>query len=341
MNILFDINHPAQFHLFRNFYNFLKSKNIQVTMTIRDRDFTKILCELYNINYKILSIAESGLLGFSKEYLIKETNLIKLQNREKFNIGFGTSLFLSHLSALFKFKDFNFIEDDDKWVTFHRITSYPFAYRIVIPNCLKYEKWGKKRIKHNSYHELAYLHPNQFTPDIDILKKYSLKPKEYVIIRFSALKAYHDFNVKGIDKETYKEIKNVVSQYDIVESVENNKTHSINPKDMHDILFYSKMLITDSQTMTMEASVLGIPSVRINSHVGKISVLDGELMNKYKLTYGYLPDSSNLAINRIKNLINNTELDDIWVEKRKIMLNEKDDMLEWMIDRFNNEWIKL
>lgn len=338
MNILIDINHPAQFHLFRNFYFYLIDNNHKVIVSIRDRDFTKTLCELYGIEYKITSTAKSGLWGFSYEFVKKELELINLQRKEKFEIGFGTSLFLAHLSLIFKFRDYNFIEDDDEWVTFHRLTAYPFSYRIVIPRSLKYKHWDKKRIKHDSYHELAYLHPNNFTPDLNVLQKYNLTPKKYIVTRFSALNAYHDYNIKGISSELYNDLKTKLKEFLIVESVENSKTHQINPMDMHSVLYYSKMLITDSQTMTMEAAVLGVPSVRVNSHVGKIAVLDDELMNQYELTYGYLPADQNQALIKVEELINTADLEQIWYEKRMKMLADKVDLNQWMIQQFENTW---
>lgn len=338
MKILFDINHPAQFHLFRNFYFYLKRQNHQVVVSIRNRDFTKTLCDLYGIDYLITSEAKNGFIGFASEFIKKEINLINLQRKWKFDIGFGTSLFLSHLSFLFKFRDYNFIEDDDEWVTFHRLTAYPFAYRIVVPQNLKYKHWHDKRIKHNSYHELAYLHPNNFEPDKSVLEKYDLSPKQYVVTRFSALNAYHDYNIKGISKQLYTQIKEMLNNYKIIESVENSKSHQINPMDMHSVLFYSKILISDSQTMTMEATVLGVPSIRVNSHVGKIAVLDDELMNKYQLTFGYLPENQNNALIKLDELISNKELEEDWSKKRNIMLAEKDDLNQWMIEQFENNW---
>jgi predicted glycosyltransferase len=47
----------------------------------------------------------------------------------------------------------------------------------------------------------------------------------------------------------------------------------------------SSLLISDSQSMSVEAAMLGVPSLRYSSFAGKISVLE-ELEHKYNLTYG-------------------------------------------------------
>ena len=108
----------------------------------------------------------------------------------------------------------------------------------------------------------------------------------------------------------------------------------IDPWDIHDILAFSKMLVSDSQTMTIEASVLGIPSVRINSFFGKSSVIE-ELENKYELTFGFHPNDYEGAINRIQNIIENNKIDYEWAKKRKMLLRDKVDFNNWLIQYFN------
>ena len=52
------------------------------------------------------------------------------------------------------------------------------------------------------YHELAYLHPNRFTPDPGILDLLGVKESQrYVIIRFVGWGASHDKGHAGITPE--------------------------------------------------------------------------------------------------------------------------------------------
>ena len=48
---------------------------------------------------------------------------------------------------------------------------------------------------------------------------------------------------------------------------------------------FAKIYFGDSQTMAAESGVLGVPFIRFNDFVGKISYLD-ELENNYKLGFG-------------------------------------------------------
>lgn len=49
------------------------------------------------------------------------------------------------------------------------------------------------------YNELAYLHPNRFTPDRRVLEKLNVKEEDkYVVIRFIAFNGSHDIDITGL-----------------------------------------------------------------------------------------------------------------------------------------------
>ena len=63
MKILFDLNHPAHVHLFKNFIFLLRNNNHNVIVTARNKDKTYDLLEHYKIDYVRLSNPKKGLLG--------------------------------------------------------------------------------------------------------------------------------------------------------------------------------------------------------------------------------------------------------------------------------------
>jgi predicted glycosyltransferase len=336
-NILFDINHPAQVHLFKNLiYHFQNSHN--VVLNIRDKDIlidlSKVLFDKININ----QIGHGhGFWGNLKALLIAMKNILKLNSNHDFHIMIGTSIPIALLTPIIKANTFNFNEDDDNIVPIYKWSVHPFATRTINPDCLKITNCKSKRVSHPSYHELAYLHPNNFYPDESLLKKYDLNKKNFVILRINSLKAYHDVGAKGISNVLYLKIKELLKNYTIIESRENSKTHQIEPWDMHHILAQAKMIISDSQTMTIEAAVLGVPAVRINSFIGKSTVIDELEQNKYKLAYGYYPNQEEEALKTIEYLAINSEVDNLWQKRRQIMLADKCDLNQWMIDYFEKE----
>lgn len=340
MNILFDIGHPAHIHLFKNFIRYLKTHDHVVKITSRNKDILNNLLDHYNIDYFTLSQPGKGFLGMSIETLIRDFKILGLHLKFKFKLAIGTSVSIGHLSMISKVISLNFNEDDDNAVPLYTNISYPFSTNIINPTCLKFSKWKNKRLLHNSYHELAYLHPNNFIPDVNILKKYDLTPHKYIVIRYSALDAHHDKGAKGLQGKLWNDIEDIIKDYPQVITKENSKSHQIDPWDMHHVLAFAKLVISDSQTMTAEAAVLGIPSIRYNSFVGRISYLE-ELEHKYDLTYGFLPDKDeNKLLLTLKKMLAQSNLKEVWKEKKDKMLKDKIDLNQWMIELFENEIIK-
>jgi hypothetical protein len=202
-----------------------------------------------------------------------------------------------------------------------------------VPKTLKYTKWANKRVKHNSSHKLAYLHPNHFNPNSKILKKYSLKNKEYIIVRKSALKAHHDIGAKGIEKSLWEKLEPHLKNWEIIDSKEGINNKNVDFFDMHDLLYYAKLLICDSQTMSMEAGILGTPCIRISTFKGKLSYLE-ELENKYGLLFSYKPDQHKQILEKAEEILLSKDIEKEFQTKRAKMLEEKGDFTDWMIEFF-------
>ncbi len=340
MNILFDIIHPAHVHLFKNFIKYLKEGEHNVFVTSRGKDVTVDLLDHYKIDHIKISDTLSSPMGMIKEQLARNWEIFKLHRQHKFDMAFGTSISIGHLSAVSKVKSFIFNEDDDNSQPTFCLAGYPFATGVCIPECIQHYRFLGKRIFHNSYHELAYLHPDNYVPDESVLEKYGLEKYNYIIARFSALQAHHDIGKKGISNELWEQILKITGDIPLIKSVENMKTHQIDPWDMHHILAFSKMLVSDSQSMTMEAANLGTPSIRYSSFVGKLSVVE-ELDHIYGLTFGVKPGDDEKMLNKLKELLNTENLEDLFAEKRKKMLEDKIDLNKWIIDLFEKQTVKL
>ncbi len=332
--LLFDIVHPAHVHLFKNVIRHFQEKGHQVVVISRAKDVANVLLEHYHIDFLSLSRAGSKPQDMMLELLRRDLGVLKLHRRHKFFAAFGTSASIAHLSAVSRAKSFVFEMDDDDVVPLFAKLTYPFATGIVVPASLRYKKWRKKRIVHNSYHELAYLHPDQFSPDPDILKRYGLKPRGYIMVRKSALKAHHDLKAQGLEGQILDSVLDMIKPFPLVSSQEREGKSSIEPWDMHDILAFAKLVISDSQTMTRESAILGTPSIRYNSFVGRLSCFD-ELENKFGLAFGFRPGEERKMLSTIRGLLSRGDLAEEWQEKRKRLLAEKPNFLKWITDTFD------
>ncbi len=233
-------------------------------------------------------------------------------------------------------KSFCFSDDDDSVIPLYTNLTYPFCTKIINPEGTKFKRWKSKRILYNSYQKLAYLHPNTFQPKIEVLEKYNLMPYKYVVIRNSALQAHNDYGATGISKTLWKDIQPIISNYKIIQTTENKGSFQIDPWDMHHVLSFAKLLISDSQSMSVESSVLGTPNLRYSTFSGRISCLE-ELEHKYGLTKSFKPGEEDNLIQTTRSMVNDDNLNITWHNKKNTMLEEKIDFGTWIINFFENE----
>jgi predicted glycosyltransferase len=331
MNVLIDIGHPAHVHLFKNLIWHLKSRGDTVFVAARNKDIVVDLLNHYQIEHEVLSTSRKKLLGLFSELVKRNLKLIRMNKKYDFDLALGTSVSIAHLTALCGVPSYNFNEDDDDYIPLYTFITYPFTTKIINPEGLIHHRWTSKRVFYPSYHELAYLHPDHFQADIDVVKHYDLVPQKYIIVRLSALAAHHDLTAAGISKKMEDQIADLAKDYRIIYSREVTKENRIKPWDMHHVLAYAKMLISDSQSMSIEAAVLGVPSVRLSSFVGRSSVLEN-LEHKYNLTFGYSPGDEVGFLSKITELLTRDNLSAEWQQKKERLLNDKVDFNQWMIN---------
>jgi hypothetical protein len=343
MNILIDIGHPAHVHLFRNAAKIWIEHGHSITITIRDKDITSELLDLYGFSYHVASIARKGTIGLAFELIEHDFGVLKAAIRNKCQVLIGTSVAISHVSRILGVKSIVFNEDDASIANTFVKLAYPLANAIVTPTCLN-ENHGKRHFVYDGYQKLAYLHPKYFKPNSKILEKLGVLPNEpYFILRFVSLKAAHDQGESGLNEEMKLKIIRKFTNYGRVFITSEiplsgdllSYRLNIPTIDIHDALYFSKMLIGDSQSMAVEAAILGVPSIRVNTFAKRCSVLI-ELENKYGLSFSFLPSKEEDIFNKIDELMNKQCLKDEWQEKRTILLNDKIDVTKWIVDFVEN-----
>ena len=205
MNILIDIAHPAHVHLIRNTYSELIKRGHKVFVTVKDIPAAKLLLEQYQIPYIYLGGKNDSLIGKVFMQLIYNLKIWWLVLSEKIEIGFGSSLTMTHISRITKMHSIILDDDDDEAEPLFVKYAHPFADVVLSPACVS--RASKNGIAYNGYHELAYLHPRRFTPDSSVLTEIGLKEGDiYFILRFNAFKAHHDVNVHGLSIENKRRL---------------------------------------------------------------------------------------------------------------------------------------
>jgi predicted glycosyltransferase len=311
---------------------------------IKQKDILEKLLQDEGLTYtKIRKGRGKGKLGLVRSVLQMEHGMVRFIRKNKIDLLAGTTL--SFAARVFtKAKVISVNEDDAAVVPMFAKLSYPFANAILNPRVCDSGKWDAKATKYESYQELAYLHPNHFTPDKQVVEKYFSAEKPYFIMRFAKLNAHHDSGIQGINTEIAQRLIDILKPYgDIYITAERELEPQfeqyrikINPLDMHDVMAFAQLYIGDSQTMAAEAGVLGVPFVRFNDFVDRIGYLR-ELEDFYKLGFGIKTNEIEKLYFIVSELVTMKNRKDIFQERRRKMLSEKIDyakFLTWFIENY-------
>ena len=274
LTILFDISHPAHLHFFRNSILKLDRMGVQCLVVARDKDITLDLFDYYGLNkflvYKISPL--KSLFGFLNIFFSQIICFTKLFRSYKIHCCLGIQSEALSIAAKF-FSIPCLVFTDTESAVYTNFILSKFSSTVFTPQCYL-GSFGIKHKKYNGYHELAYLHPNNFTPDLDVLKSLGIKDNEkYIIFRFVSWKALHDLGQSGFTlRQKFSLISKLNKNFRVFISSEGDLPNELEsykipllPNKIHDALFYASLYIGEGATMASESVVLGTPAIYVNT----------------------------------------------------------------------------
>lgn len=336
MKYLFYLGHPAHFHLFRETIRTLRENGHYVEIVIKNKDVLEELVRSSGWHYYNIypGKRKDSKLSIALSLIERDFKFFKIVNDYKPDLMIGTSAEITHIGKLLSIPSIVVNEDDAEAIPLFAKLSYPFASVILVPNGCSTGKWKHKTIYYSGYHELAYLHPN--TNKFDLPKSSSGRKKFF--IRFAKLTAHHDEGVSGIDNKLAEKVIDklskagdifISSERELSESMEKYRI-SLPPEEVLSFLGTCDLYIGDSQTMTAEAAVLGIPSIRFNDFVGRLTYLE-ELEHRYGLTYGIKTTEPEKLLKKIDEILEFPNIKEEWQKRRATMLADKIDVTAFMV----------
>lgn len=341
--ILIDINHPAHVHLFKYFIKEMKSRGYRVIVTAKEVKIIMHLLDVYGIEYIKVGKKKDAIV---LKYLYELFHLLKVWLLVwKYNVsyGLGISMVLPILSKLTPMKVIA-LDDDDLLVTPTFAKAISYANIILNPSSLSFEERGSNRICHDSFHELAYLHPNRFVAQPYVMAELGIQKEErFFIMRFNVFKAHHDAGAQGLNLAQKLELITLLQPFgrifitterDIEPELKDYQL-AVAPEKIHALMYYATLFIGDSQTMISEAAILGTPSVKLNSFAGILSI-PNEIEHQHGLCYSYLPTQYNEMKQKIKELLTIENIKEEWQKKRQKMLSKKIDLTSFLVEIINN-----
>ena len=346
MRLLIDIGHPAHLHYWRNFANIMSEKGNIILFTARDKEITIELLNHYQFTYQNLGKPYKGFKNKVKGLITFNYKLLKISRKFKPDIFLSAgSPYAAIVSSLLG-KPHITIEDT---FNFEQIRIYlPFT-KVVLTGNYNHPSLGKKEIRYNGYQELAYLHPNYFKPEKNIINDLVIKENEkYVLLRFVSWQASHDFGHNGMSlinkinavQEFGKYAKVFISSEGELPDELNKYKLKIAPHNMHSVLAHSSLLFGESGTMTVENAILGNPSIFISN---KSHFLQKDIADKYNLIFMYLDSEKDqvMAIEKGIELLTKNNGKEIWEKRQHKLIADKIDFtafLIWFVENYPNSF---
>jgi predicted glycosyltransferase len=271
MRVLFDLQHPAHLHFFRHVIQRLENGGHRVLVTARDKDILVQLAEDYHIPLVLFGKARRGVFNLGKELLQRQRRLYRLIREFKPDLIMAVAgTFVSLPAKLRRVPTYIFY--DTEHATVSNLLAYPFAKCIYIPECYRKKiRWNHRR--YPGYHELAYLHPNYFKPDISVLEQVGVKPGElFTISRFVGWEAGHDIGMSGLtDQNKFRAVREfsafgkvfITCEGKLLPELEKYRLN-LELTKIHSLMAYASLIFGESATMTSEGAVLGVPGIYID-----------------------------------------------------------------------------
>ena len=309
----------------------MKEEGHEILFTARDKDLTILLLMAYNLPYISLGKTKKGLLSKILGLFYFEWKLLKVARKFKpdYLLSHG-SIYAAHISFMIGRPHISF-EDTGNM---EQITWYKAFTDVILISDSFTKDLGRKAITYPGYHELAYLHPNRFIPNLTVLDKYRLDPNQNIILlRFVSWNATHDINHQGISPSLKIEAATTFSQYGHVlissesELADELKPYeiNINPTDIFDLMAHCKLVFGESGTMSSEAAVLGVPAIFIDSTSREYTQ---EQEKKYGLVYNFSESPADIrrAIHKGVQILSEPKSSNKYKQRQEKLLEDKIDV---------------
>lgn len=271
MRILIDIGHPANFLLVKNFYNDAKNIGHEVFITIRDKEVTKRLLDISHVEYFDMGVPKKKLFKIFGIFIFS-FKLWKISRQIKPDLYFShSSIYCSLVSLITKIPHLSF-HANDSLSNWHNFLLKIGTDIFVTPMSVK-PVFYPKQIYYSGNHELAYLHPQNFTPDLDIISSYGLVRKKYVLVRFVSWDAIDDLGNAGLTNSQKIEMVDAIrKEYEVIVSSESELipelrkyAKEIPVNKFQDFIANAALVFGESGSVASEAAVLGVPSIYYNT----------------------------------------------------------------------------
>ncbi len=303
MDCIITIQHAANVHFFKHVIRELESAGHDVHVFAREKGVTSRLLDAYDIGHELLCPEPDSWLELGVTQLRYEARLFRRARAiDPEYIVTSHGIAATHVATLVGAESHVYVDTETAVNGGNRLT-LPFADVLYTPVSFR-EAYGDDHVTYPGYHELAYLHPDRFEPDPAILRRHGVDPDErYAVLRFGAWEGNHDIGKEGISPEGRREIVDeLASEGRVYVSDERGgpvpdgcEPLPIPSAAFHHLLAFADIVVGEVATTTLEAGILGTPTVRISPFAGPDEMGKFRALEEYGLVRSFHTDREDWA----------------------------------------------
>lgn len=336
MRVLVEILHPAHVHFFRNAISEWTRRGDEVLVLSREKDVANDLLRAYGIPFESISRLGRSKWSLLTEMLVRDTKMLLRARRFRPDVLVGImGVTIVQVAPLLRRPALVFYDTENAKLT-NRVV-YPLAHSVCTPECYAAKVSGR-HVRYPSYHELAYLHPDRFTPNPSLVRAAGVDPESpYFLLRFVSWQASHDVGEKGFTLTMKRQLVEALSARGrVLISSENPLPQDLEkyrfvapPEHMHHFIAKCRMLIGESATMASEAAVLGVPAFYI-ADTGRGYTDEQE--RRYGLVFNYKCSQAAEAFKKVHELLDDEGFPQRVRAGHERLMNERVDTTRWLMN---------
>ncbi|AGN02207.1 hypothetical protein L593_11310 [Salinarchaeum sp. Harcht-Bsk1] len=337
MRVHFDVTHPAHVHLFRHAIESLAAEGHAVGVTAREKEVTTALLDAYGIEHEVLSRKREAAWALGPEWGVRTLRTLDYVRR------FDPDVVVSQLNpsavgAATLTRTPSVVFHDSETAGRLADVLAPLTDVVCSPTGVQ-QRLGDNHRFYDGFHELAYLHPDRFEADPDLLAEYGVDSEaSYAVVRFVSMGAYHDVGEAGLAREQKRRLVETLAEHGPVYVSSEGEPPADLPGDsvpvppdaIHHLLANASVFVGDSDTMAIEAAVLGTPTVRVDSFG------DGDVLGCFneleRFDLVHSTTDGDEAVERAAELADDPAATDRWRRRRDRLLDETVDVSAYMVD---------
>ncbi len=332
LRLLVDVLHPAHVHFFRPLAGHVVAGGGEVLFTGRHKEVTVDLLEAYGLPHEVLSAIGGGAPGLARELGARSMRLTRTCRRFEPHVLAGImGPTIAPVGRLLRIPALVCYDTETAMATNSWV--FPLATRVLVPRAWAgRDRWNM--VRYDGYQELAYLHPERFTPDPAVLDRLGLD-EPFALVRLVSWEASHDIGDSGFG-DPVAFVRALARRIRVVVSAERGVPDELRPlrldmppQDLHHVLGGASLVVGEGATTAVEAAVLGTPAVFVHTAVlGYVR----ELSERFGLLF--VETEQARALRRCLELVEDpVHTAEVWARRRQRMLDTCVDVTDLLADQ--------